>query len=154
MSLRAFSARLVRSSAPLNKAASFAAFRAYATKKYTPDHEWISLDGEIGTMGITDFAQKALGDVVFVESPAVGDQVGKDDQMGAVESVKAASDILSPVSGEVVDVNDNLSEEPTLINSSPEADGWIAKIKLSDPSELDGLLDEAAYAKHCEEEEH
>ncbi|ORX55155.1 glycine dehydrogenase [Hesseltinella vesiculosa] len=154
MSLAILSARIVRSSAPLTQAASFSAFRTYATKKYTAEHEWVSVEGGVGTIGITDFAQKALGDVVFVESPAVGDEVGKDEQIGAVESVKAASDILSPVSGEVVDVNEVLSSEPTLINSNPEDDGWIAKIKLSDEAELESLMDEATYKAHCDAEEH
>ncbi|CAO3651948.1 unnamed protein product [Cunninghamella blakesleeana] len=154
MSLRVLSSRLVRSSAPLNKVASFSIYRTYVTKKYTKDHEWVSVDGGVGTIGITDFAQKALGDVVFVETPAVGDEVSQDQQIGAVESVKAASDIISPISGEVVDVNENLQGEPTLLNSSPEQDGWLAKIKLSNAEELDGLMDEAAYQSHCDAEEH
>ncbi|KAI8979255.1 glycine cleavage system H-protein [Mycotypha africana] len=124
-------------------------------KKYTADHEWISVENGVGTFGITDFAQKALGDVVFVETPAVGDEVKKEDQVGAIESVKAASDIYSPVSGKITDVNEQLSDEPSLINSSPEQDGWLAKIEISDNSELEGLMDEAAYAAHCEAaEEH
>ncbi|KAI9302461.1 glycine cleavage system H protein [Cunninghamella echinulata] len=154
MSLRVLSSRLIRSYAPLNKVATLSIYRGYATKKYTKDHEWVSIDNGVGTIGITDFAQKALGDVVFIESPTVGDQVSQDDQIGAVESVKAASDIISPVSGEVVDVNGALEGEPTLINSSPEEDGWLAKIKLSNVEELDNLMDEAAYQTHCENEEH
>ncbi|KAI9497911.1 glycine cleavage system H protein, partial [Zychaea mexicana] len=122
-------------------------------KKYTDDHEWISIEGDVGTIGITDYAQKALGDVVFVETPAVGDAVEKKDQIGAVESVKAASDIYTPITGEVVNVNEALADEPSLINTSPEEDGWLAKIKLSNPEELEGLMDEKAYADLCAAEE-
>ncbi|KAI8065855.1 glycine cleavage system H protein [Gongronella butleri] len=155
MALRLLTARVVRPFSPvIRQAASLAAIRGYATKKYTSDHEWISVDGGVGTIGITDYAQKALGDVVFVESPTVGDKVEKQDQIGAVESVKAASDIYSPVTGEVVDVNEALADEPSLINSDPENDGWLAKIKLDNEAELDCLMDEAAYTAHCEAEEH
>ncbi|KAI7847439.1 glycine cleavage system H protein, partial [Circinella umbellata] len=127
----------------------------FIAKKYTDDHEWISIEDGVGTIGITDYAQKALGDVVFVETPAVGDVVEKKDQMGAVESVKAASDIYSPITGEVVNVNEALADEPSLINTSPEEDGWLAKIKLSNPEEIEGLMDEKAYAELCaSEEEH
>ena len=105
----------------------------------------------MGTIGITEHAQDALGDVVFVDLPEVGSTVEKDETMGAVESVKAASDIYSPVSGEVVEVNETLNDEPALVNSSAEADGWMAKVKLSDPGELDSLMDAAAYADFCKE---
>ncbi|KAI7902892.1 glycine cleavage H-protein-domain-containing protein [Cokeromyces recurvatus] len=134
----------------VRKSATMTVFRGFATKKYTLDHEWISVDNGVGTFGITDYAQKALGDVVFVETPTVGQTVEKQEQVGAIESVKAASDIYSPVSGEVLDVNDELSNEPSLINSSPEENGWLAKIKLSNESELDDLMDEKAYIAHCE----
>ena len=109
------------------------------------------MDGDVGTIGITNHAQEQLGDVVYVDLPEVGDTVEKDDTMGAVESVKAASDIYSPVSGEVLEVNEALNDEPALVNSSAEADGWMAKVKLSDTAELDSLMDADAYAKFCEE---
>ncbi|RKO92187.1 glycine cleavage system H protein [Blyttiomyces helicus] len=120
-------------------------------RKYTADHEWVVVDGDIGTVGITDYAQKALGDVVYVEVPAVGTSLAKKDQLGAVESVKAASDIYAPVSGEVIEANDVLANEPSLINSSPLEKGWIAKIKLSNPEELKTLLDDQAYAALTDE---
>ena len=119
--------------------------------KFSKDHEWIKVEGDVGTIGITEHAQDALGDVVFVDLPEVGSTVEKDETMGAVESVKAASDIYSPVSGEVVEVNETLNDEPALVNSSAEADGWMAKVKLSDPGELDSLMDAAAYADFCKE---
>ncbi|KAI9002667.1 glycine cleavage system H protein [Gaertneriomyces semiglobifer] len=126
---------------------------------YTVDHEFISLPSEpsslakdaIATIGITPYAAKALGDVVFVESPTVSSSFQKGDTVAAVESVKAASDILAPVSGEIVEVNEKLEEKPGLVNEDPFEKGWIAKIKISDPSELSQLLDEAAYAKHTSE---
>ncbi|CAG8491063.1 46176_t:CDS:2 [Gigaspora margarita] len=119
-------------------------------KKFTKDHEWIVVENNLGTVGITDYAQKALGDVVFVETPEIGTVVEQSGACGAVESVKAASDIYAPVSGEIVDVNKNLAETPGLINKSPETDGWLCKIKLSNPSELNDLLEENDYHSHCE----
>ncbi|KAL0073955.1 glycine cleavage system H protein [Phycomyces blakesleeanus] len=157
MSLRLLTSRVVRPFGPaIRQSATISAMRMYATKKYTSDHEWISVEGNIGTIGITDYAQKALGDVVFVETPAVGDLVEKEAQIGAVESVKAASDIYSPVNGEVVDVNEKLGSEPSLINESPEEDGWFAKIKLDNLEQIEGLMDAKAYAAHCDasDEEH
>ena len=115
------------------------------------DHEWITMEGDIGTIGITNHAQEQLGDVVFVDLPEVGSTVEKDETMGAVESVKAASDIYSPVSGEVVEVNGALNDEPALVNTAAEADGWMAKVKLSAPAELDDLMDAAAYEAFCKE---
>ena len=112
---------------------------------YTKDHEYISVDGDIGVVGISDHAQAQLGDVVFVELPAVGDKLVKGAQAAVVESVKAASEVFSPVSGEVVAVNSGLESEPSLINEDATGKGWIVKIKLSDPGELAGLMDEAAY---------
>ena len=109
------------------------------------------MDGDIGTIGITNHAQEQLGDVVFVDLPEVGSTVEKDETMGAVESVKAASDIYSPVSGEVVEVNGALNDEPALVNTAAEADGWMAKVKLSAPAELDDLMDAAAYEAFCKE---
>lgn len=119
------------------------------TVKYTEDHEWISIDGDVGTIGITDHAQEQLGDVVFVELPEVGSVVSKGDASGVVESVKAASEIYAPVSGEIVEVNSALVDEPQTVNSDPTGAGWFYKIKLSDVSELDGLMDAAAYKAHA-----
>jgi len=119
--------------------------------KFSKDHEWVKMDGDIGTIGITNHAQEQLGDVVFVELPEIGLTIEKDDTMGAVESVKAASDIYAPVSGEVIEVNTNLNDDPSLVNSAAEGDGWMTKVKLSDASELDGLMDEAAYKTFCAE---
>lgn len=118
--------------------------------RYAESHEWVSLDGEIATVGITDYAQHALGDIVYVDMPEVGDEVTAGEEFGAVESVKAASDLYSPVSGEVVEINEALEDEPGLINQDAFAN-WIMKVKVSDPSELDGLLDAEAYAKICED---
>ena len=113
--------------------------------KFTKDHEWVSLDGDTATVGITAYAQEQLGDVVFVEMPEAGKTVSQGDEAGVVESVKAASEVYAPVSGEVVEANDALSTAPETVNSAPEADGWFAKIKVSDASELDALMDQAAY---------
>ncbi|CAO3701152.1 unnamed protein product [Rhizopus stolonifer] len=149
MSLRTLSARVARpyiSVAPT----SWAAFRTFASKRYTKAHEWISVEDNVGTYGITDYAQKSLGEVVFIETPRVGDDIKKEGPAGVVESVKAASDIYSPVSGRVVDVNSELANEPSLINTSPEELGWLAKIELSDPKELDTLLDDASYKSYCD----
>lgn len=115
------------------------------------DHEWIKVEGDIGTIGITNHAQEQLGDVVYVDLPEVGSTVEKDEAFGAVESVKAASDIYSPISGEVTAVNEALADEPALVNSAAEADGWMTKVKLSDASELDSLMDAAAYEEFCKE---
>ncbi len=120
--------------------------------KYTEEHEWVLVEEDIVTIGITDFAQEQLGDVVFVELPEAGDEVEAGKTFGVVESVKAVSDIYAPVSGEVVEVNDELPEEPETINSSPYDDGWLIKIKLSDPSELDELMDADAYQEFIEED--
>ncbi len=113
---------------------------------FTNEHEWIRVDGDIGTVGITDYAQAQLGDVVFVELPEVGAQVERGGEAGVVESVKAASEVYAPVTGEVVEVNDVLADTPDKVNASAEKDGWFFRIKLSDPAELDGLMDAAAYA--------
>ncbi len=118
--------------------------------RYTEDHEWISVDGDIGTVGITDYAQQQLGDVVYVELPDVGRTVEKEGEMATVESVKAASEILAPISGEVVEVNEALDDEPATVNSEAEGDGWIVKLKLSKPGELDDLMDADAYKKFVE----
>jgi glycine cleavage system H protein len=120
-----------------------------AERRYTKSHEWLSVDGKTATVGITDFAQAQLGDVVFLELPAVGRKLAAGESFGVVESVKAASDLYSPVSGRIAAVNDKLAAHPELINSDPYGDGWILKVELA--GELpDGLLDEAAYKKVAE----
>ncbi|KAK4048813.1 glycine cleavage system H-protein subunit [Microbotryomycetes sp. JL201] len=131
-------------------------FRTVVTKRFTTDHEWISFDSDsaIGTMGITEYAQKSLGDVVYVELPATQTTIAQGEQIGAVESVKAASDIFAPVSGEISEVNEALSDSPDLLNKSAEQDGWLAKIKLSNPQEFEALLSPEAYQAHCEGGEH
>ena len=113
--------------------------------KYTDDHEWITVAGDVVTIGITNYAQEQLGDVVFVDLPEVGAELSKGDEAGVIESVKAASELYAPVSGTVAEVNEALNDEPALLNSDPEAGGWIVKITLSNAGELDGLMDEAAY---------
>lgn len=119
--------------------------------KYTNSHEWVQKndDGTV-TMGITDHAQDLLGDLVFVELPEVGESFGKEDQFAVVESVKAASDVYSPISGEVIEVNETLEDEPEQVNTHPFAEGWLVRIKPSDESEIDGLLDADAYKESCD----
>lgn len=121
-----------------------------ANLRYAESHEWVSLEGDIATVGITDYAQHALGDIVYVDMPEVGDEVTAGEEFGAVESVKAASDLYSPVSGEVVEINEALEDEPGLINQDAFAN-WIMKVKVSDASEIDSLLDAEAYKNICEE---
>src|SRR5690554_5621210 len=108
--------------------------------KYLSSHEWVRVEGDIATIGITDHAQDALGDVVYVELPEIGDTLDAGDEAGVVESVKAASDIYSPVSGEVIAINEELADEPEIINSDPYHDGWFYKLRMSDATELDDLL--------------
>jgi glycine cleavage system H protein len=115
------------------------------TVKYTPDHEWIRVNGDTATVGITHHAQDALGDVVFVELPEVGKTLQQKEVAGVVESVKAAADVYMPVSGEIVAVNEALRADPSLANRDPLGEGWFFKVRLSQPAELDGLLDETAY---------
>lgn len=122
--------------------------------KYTKEHEWIKVEGNIGTIGITDFAQDQLGDVVFVELPAVGRVLKRHEQFGVVESVKTVSDLYSPVSGKVVAVNDALDGAPETVNQSAYEDGWILKIELANPAEVDELLDSAAYEAFVKEAGH
>jgi glycine cleavage system H protein len=112
---------------------------------FTEDHEWIEVDGGSATIGITDYAQEQLGDIVFVEVPAAGAQLAKGKEAAVVESVKAASDVFAPVSGTVTEGNTALEDDPALVNTSPEGDGWFFKLTISDPGELDGLMDEAKY---------
>ena len=113
--------------------------------RYTEDHEWVRVDGEIATIGISDHAQEQLGDVVFVDLPAIGKKVARKEPLAVVESVKAASDIYAPLSGEVVEVNLALNDDPSLVNSGAESGGWFVRLKVGDPAELDALLDAAAY---------
>ena len=115
------------------------------TLKYTPDHEWIQLDGGIATIGITHHAQDALGDVVFVDLPEVGKTFAAKDIAGVVESVKAAADVYMPVTGEITEVNEALRADPSLANTDPMGAGWFFKVKLSAPAELDALMDETSY---------
>ena len=115
------------------------------TLYFTKDHEWIAVDGDIATVGITDYAQSQLGDVVFVEVPPAGTTVDKGKEAAVVESVKAASDVYAPVSGDVTEGNAALEADPSLVNTAPESDGWFFRLKLSNVAELDGLLDEAGY---------
>lgn len=116
-----------------------------AIVKYSEEHEWVSVEGDIATIGITSHAAEQLGDVVYVELPEVGRQVGANDAIAVVESVKAASDVYAPVSGEVVEANGDLDGKPELVNEAAESDAWFFKIKLSDTSELDNLLEKAEY---------
>ncbi|AYV46402.1 glycine cleavage system protein H [Caulobacter flavus] len=113
--------------------------------RFTKDHEWVAVEGDIATVGITAYAAEQLGDVVFVEVPEVGKTVGQGDQLAVVESVKAASDVYAPVSGEVVEANAELADAPETVNALPEAGGWFAKLKLSNPAEVDALMDRDAY---------
>lgn len=112
---------------------------------YTQDHEWLRLDGDVATVGITDFAQSQLGDVVFVEVPEAGRALTKGKDAAVVESVKAASEVYAPVSGTVVEGNQAVADDPSLVNSAAQGDGWFFKMTLSDPAQLDGLMDQAAY---------
>ncbi len=118
--------------------------------KYTKDHEWVTIEGDIATVGVSVYAQEQLGDVVFVEVPEVGRSLEKGDELAVVESVKAASEVYAPISGEVVEVNEDLEDNPSQVNEDAQGAGWFAKVKLSDASELDDLLDEAAYKEYTE----
>jgi|SRR5580704_8790796 glycine cleavage system H protein len=119
--------------------------------RYTKEHEWVSVEGAAGTIGITDYAQAELGDVVFVELPKVGTQLKAGQSLGTVESVKAVSEIFSPVSGEVTETNAVLSDSPEKINSDPHGAAWLVKIRLSDPKEVSNLMDSAAYQSYIAE---
>ena len=123
-----------------------------AEMKYTDDHEYLNIDGDVATIGITKHAQEQLGDVVFVELPEVGKQVAKGDEAAVVESVKAAAEVYAPVSGEVVEANADLEGNPGLVNEDPEGGAWFMKIKLSDTSELEGMMDADGYAKFVAEQ--
>lgn len=115
------------------------------SRYFTEEHEWIEVEGDVGTVGITDYAQGQLGDITFVELPEVGRAVAKGDSIAVVDSVKAASDVYTPVSGEVTDVNEALGDEPELVNTDAELGGWLFRVRLSDQAELGGLMDKAAY---------
>lgn len=112
---------------------------------FTKDHEWINVEGDTATVGISDHAQQALGDIVFAEVPTPGRRFSKGDEAAVVESVKAASDVYAPVAGEVIEGNSALADDPSIVNHEPEGAGWFFKLRLADPAELDGLMDEAAY---------
>ena len=117
---------------------------------YTEDHEWISVDGETGTVGISAYASKQLGDVVFVELPDIGASFDKGDEAAVVESVKAASEVYTPIGGEVTEVNSTLEDAPETVNLSPDGDGWFFKIKIADKDELSSLMDDAKYKAYCD----
>jgi glycine cleavage system H protein len=120
--------------------------------RFTKDHEWVRLDGDLAVIGITDYAQSQLGDVVYVELPQPGHRVEQGKEAAVVESVKAASEVYAPVSGEVAEVNETLAADPAKVNADPLGEGWFMKLRLDDPKELDGLMDEAAYRRFVEEQ--
>jgi len=119
---------------------------------YTEDHEWIKVEGNIGTVGITDYAQKQLGDIVYVELPEVDDEFDKGDEVATVESVKAASPVIIPVSGKIVEINEELEDAPETVNQDPHGKGWFFKVELSDESELDGLMSAEQYEEYIKAE--
>ena len=118
--------------------------------RYTKEHEWVRVEGDVAVVGISDYAQKQLGDVVYVELPEVGKVLDQSAQAAVVESVKAASEVYAPVGGEVIEVNQALADEPATVNAEPTGAGWFLKLRVKDPGELDGLMDEAAYAAYVE----
>jgi len=120
--------------------------------KYTEEHEWVKVEGDIAIVGITDFAQNELSDIVYVELPEVGKNIKKGDVIATVEAVKTVADVYSPVSGEIIEVNEKLKDEPSIINNDPYGEGWIAKVKMENPEEISALLDHEAYTKLIEEE--
>jgi glycine cleavage system H protein len=120
--------------------------------RYTKDHEWIRVDGDLAVIGITDYAQSQLGDVVYVELPEIGRRVEQGKEAAVVESVKAASEVYAPVSGEVVEVNKTLAADPARVNADPVGEGWFIKMRLDDPKELDSLMDDEAYKRFVEEQ--
>ena len=120
--------------------------------RYAKSHEYVHLEGDVATIGITEYAQKELGDVVFVELPQVGSQLDAADELGSIESVKAVSELFSPVSGEVVEVNEALADNPALVNTDPWGDGWMIRIRVSDPTEIDELMTAEEYDEYIEKE--
>ena len=123
------------------------------TLRFTKDHEWVRLDGDLAVVGITDYAQSQLGDVVYVELPEIGRRVEQGKEAAVVESVKAASEVYAPVSGEVAEVNEALAVDPAMVNADPMGDGWFFKLRVDDPKQFDGLMDEAAYKRLVEEQQ-
>ncbi len=123
-----------------------------ATPRFTKDHEWVRLDGDLAVVGITDYAQSQLGDVVYIELPEIGRHLVKDKEAAVVELVKAASDVYAPVSGEVVEINDSLAADPAKVNADPMGEGWFIKLRPADPKQLEDLMDEAAYRRFVEEQ--
>jgi glycine cleavage system H protein len=122
------------------------------TLRFTKDHEWVRVDGDLAVVGISDYAQSQLGDVVYVELPEIGRRVEQGKEAAVVESVKAASEVYAPISGEVAEVNETLATDPAMVNTDPMGDGWFLKLRLDDPKELAGLMDEAAYQRLVEEQ--
>ena len=118
--------------------------------KFTQDHEWIRVEGDVGVIGISDHAQEQLGDIVFIDPPEVGKILSKGDEAAVVESVKAASELYAPAGGEILEVNESLGDDPAQVNSDPLGNGWIFKIRFSNPSELDGMMDQTAYGNYLE----
>mmetsp|Transcript_39984 Transcript_39984/g.58798 ORF Transcript_39984/g.58798 Transcript_39984/m.58798 type:complete len:153 (-) Transcript_39984:90-548(-) len=133
------------------RVASSAPLRRSMATYFTEDHEYITVEGDVGTVGITDFAQNQMGEIVSVELPEVGDEFEKGDEFGAVASVKAASDVYLPVGGTITAINESIEGNEAVVNESPQDDGWFVKIQIADQSELDDLLDAAAYDEHCED---
>jgi glycine cleavage system H protein len=123
-----------------------------ADNRYAKSHEYVNVEGDVGTIGISDYAQKELGDVVFVDLPQVGTEIEANEEMGSIESVKAVSELFAPVSGEVVEVNEALAEKPELVNTDPWGDGWMLKVRLSSPDELDELMNAEEYEEYVEKE--
>ena len=121
--------------------------------KYSKEHEWVLVEGNVATIGITDYAQEHLGDIVFVELPAVGDKITKDEAFGVVESVKAVSDIYAPVSGKVLEVNDDLPDSPEMLNEDPYGDGWIVKVEMAEADDINDLMTAAEYEEYTAEEQ-
>ena len=119
--------------------------------QYTEEHEWVSVDGDVGTIGITDHAQEELGDVVFVELPDPGSRFNQNDSFGTIESVKAVSDLYAPITGEIIEVNEELADRPELVNEDPHAGAWMVKIRIEDPSQLEGLMSASDYERHIED---
>jgi glycine cleavage system H protein len=148
MALRLLGSRINPTRTQFN---TFLSLRAFSARKFTKEHEWVTVENGVGTIGISDHAQSALGDIVFVELPAIGAKFEQNATIGFAESVKAASDIYAPVGGEVVEKNTALEGQPSLVNSSPYDKGWLVKVKLSNPSQLDALLTEDHYKKFLAE---
>lgn len=121
-----------------------------SSTRYTKDHEWIRVEGDTATVGITDYAQQQLGDVVFVELPEIGRRIEAGTEAAVIESVKAASEVYAPVAGEVVAVNQAVADDPSLVNQDPAGEGWFVKLRLADPASVDALMDEAAYQSYVE----